>query len=56
VLADLLAPPSLDDDPRVTQQVEDRAVEKLVTKLGVEALAIAGFPGTAGLDVGSLGI
>lgn len=50
----VLAPP-LDDDPRFSQAVEDLAVEQLISQLRVEALAIAIFPWTAGLDVGRPG-
>src|SRR6187402_1800935 len=50
----VLAPP-FDDNPGLLQRVEDLAVEQLVAKLRVEALAIAVLPGTAGHDVGRAG-
>ena len=47
----VLAPP-FDDDPGLLQRVENLAVEQLVAKLRVEALAIAVLPRAAGHDVG----
>ncbi len=47
--------PALDDDARLGEAVEQLAVQELVAKLGVEALAVAVLPGTAGRDVGGLG-
>ena len=51
----VVLPPSFDDDLGFLQRVEDFAIEQFVTKLRVEALAIAIFPRTAGHDVGGLG-
>ena len=46
--------PALDDGLRFGEAVEDFAVQKLVTQLRVEALAIAIFPRRARLDEGRL--
>ena len=51
----VVLPPSFDDDLGFLQRVEDFAIEQFVTKLRVEAFAIAIFPRTAGHDVGGLG-
>jgi hypothetical protein len=50
-----VAPPTFDDDLGFLQCVEDFAVEQLIAKLRVEALAISILPGTARHDVGGLG-
>jgi hypothetical protein len=42
--------PSFDDDPGFAQAVEDLAVEQFVTKLAVEAFAIAVLPWAAWFD------
>ena len=51
----VVLPPSFDDGLGFLQRVEDLAIEQFVTKLRVEALAIAILPGTAGHDVGGPG-
>ena len=51
----VVAPPIFDDDLGFLQCVEDFAVEQLIAKLRVEALAISILPGTARHDVGGLG-
>ena len=47
--------PGFDHDLCLFQRVEDLTIEQLITKLSVEALAVAIFPGTAWFDVGGLG-
>ena len=47
--------PALDDDLGLFERVEDFAIEQFVAELGVEPLAIAVLPGTAGHDVGGAG-
>ena len=47
--------PSFDHDLCLFQRVEDLTIEQLITKLSVEAFAVAIFPGTAWFDVGGLG-
>ena len=42
--------PALDDDPRLREAVEDLTVEQFVAELGIEALAVAILPRTAGLN------
>jgi hypothetical protein len=51
----VVASPALDHDLRLTQRIEDFAVEKLITEAGIEALDIAVLPRAAPLDVGGLG-
>src|SRR5258708_3315238 len=46
--------PAFDDDLRLSQCVEDLAVEQLVTQAGIKTLDKAVLPGTAGRDVGGL--
>lgn len=43
--------PLLDDDGGLLQAVEDLAIEKLVTQLAVEGLAIAILPGASGFGI-----
>jgi hypothetical protein len=50
-----VAPPALDDDPRLSKRVEDFSVEQFVAKSGVEALDEAVLPRTAPFNVGCLG-
>jgi hypothetical protein len=50
----VVASPALDDDLGLAQTVEDLAVEQLIAKASVEALAVAVLPGAAPLDVGGL--
>jgi hypothetical protein len=50
-----MAPPVFDDDPGLLQGIEDLSVEQLITKLRVEALAVAILPGAAGFDIGGPG-
>ena len=45
-----MATPAFDHDPGLGQRVEDLAVEELVPKSGVEALAVAILPWAARLD------
>lgn len=47
--------PALDHDLRLSQAVEDLAVEQLVSQLRVEALTVTVLPRRTRLDVGSLG-
>src|SRR5215210_631587 len=47
--------PTLDDDLRLTQAVEDLAIEQLVPEAGIEALDVAVLPRAARSDVGGLG-
>ena len=47
--------PCFNHDLCLLQCVEDLAIQKLISKLRVEALRIAVLPGTAGHDVGGLG-
>jgi len=49
-LSVVVAPPSLDDDPRLSEAVEDLATEQFVAQLGVEALAVAILPRAARFD------
>ena len=51
----VVAPPAFDDGPGFLQGVEDFAIEQLIAKLRVEALAISVLPETARHDVGGLG-
>ena len=48
-------PPLFDQDLRLTQAVEDLAVEQFIAEPGVEALAVSVFPRGPRLDVSSLG-
>ncbi len=41
----VMAPPFFDDDPGLFQGVEDLIVEEYVPEAGVEAFAVADFPG-----------
>ena len=50
-----MSPPTLNDDLCFLQRVEDLTIQKLISKLRVEALTIAILPGAAGHDVGGLG-
>src|SRR6056297_3999641 len=50
----VLSSPALDDDARLGEAVEHLPVQQLVSELGVEALAVAILPRTAGLDEGGL--
>jgi len=43
----VVAPPALDDDPRLSKRVEDFPVEQFVAKSGVEALDEAVLPRAA---------
>jgi len=47
--------PVLNNYLRLLQGVEDLSFQQFIPELGVEALAIAVFPWTAGLDVSRLG-
>ena len=47
--------PAFDDDLGFLEAVEDLSVEQLVAQPGVKALAVAVFPGAAGLDVSRAG-
>ena len=47
--------PGFDHDLCLFQRVEDLTIEQLITKLSVEALAVAIFPGTAWFYVSGLG-
>ncbi len=51
----MVSSPAFDDDPRLLQRVEDIAVQQLVAKLRVEALAIAVLPRATRFNVGRLG-
>jgi hypothetical protein len=46
-----MAPPAFDHNLSLLERVEDLAIEKLVSELGIEALAIAVLPWTSRLDV-----
>jgi hypothetical protein len=46
--------PGFDHDAGLGRDEEDFAVEQLVTRLAVEAPAVAVLPGAAGLDVGGV--
>ena len=50
-----MPPPAFDDDPRLLERVKDLAVQQLIAKLRVEALAIAVLPWAARRDIGGLG-
>lgn len=50
-----MTPPVFDDDPGLLQRIEYLTVEQFITKLRVEALAVAVLPGAARFDVGGLG-
>lgn len=41
----VMVPPALDQDLRLAEGVEDLAFEQFVTEAGVEAFAVAIFPG-----------
>ena len=43
--------PGLDEDLDLPEIVEDFSRQQLVAELGVEALAVAAFPGTSRFDV-----
>jgi hypothetical protein len=47
----VVSSPGLDEHLCFTQRREDLAVEQFVPELGVQALAVAVLPGTAGFDV-----
>ncbi len=51
----VMPPPTFDDDLGFLQRVEGLAVEKLVSQLRVEALAIAILPRAAWLDISGPG-
>ena len=51
----VVPPPALNDDLCFLQRIEDFAIQKLISKLRVEALTIAILPRAAGHDVGGLG-
>ena len=53
-LSVVVDPPGFDQNLRLSEGEEDLAIEQLVAELAVEALAVAVFPRTAGLDVGGL--
>ena len=46
----VMDPPCLDHDACLGEGMEDLAIEQLVAELRVEALAVAGLPGTARFD------
>ena len=50
-----MMPSVFDDDLGLLQGIEDLTIEKFISKLRVEALAIAIFPWGAGFDVGGSG-
>jgi hypothetical protein len=49
------ASPAFDHDAGLSKSVEDLAIEKFVTKAGIEALDVTILPWAPWLDVGSLG-
>jgi hypothetical protein len=48
----VVAPPTLDDDLRLSERVEDFTIEQLVAKASIEALDVSVFPGATRCDVG----
>ena len=51
----VMPPPTLDDDLRLPERVENLPVQQLVSEAGVEALDVSVLPRTARRDIGRLG-